>query len=82
MVYLGKFVKGKAVRIGKLMRYIALNNRLEAYFYQDQALGQGHRGLGLGAEADEVKARLPEKRHVRGAKDGPFQPHEDSHTLA
>ena len=41
MVYLGKFVKGKAVSCSKTNSNlnIALNYRLEAYLHQDQTLG-------------------------------------------
>jgi len=82
MVYLGKFVKGKAVSSLYLMLSLALNYRPEAYLHQDPPLGQGYRRPRLGAKVNEDQARLPEERDVRGVEDGAFQPHEDSYPLA
>jgi hypothetical protein len=56
MVYLGKFVKGKAVSSTVVNILLALDNRLEAHLHQDPPPRPDTRGLGSGAKTDEVEA--------------------------
>ena len=82
MVYLGKFVKGKAVSLFMLIRCLALDYGSEEDIYQDSSSGQGARRPWAGIEVDETQKGLPQKCYVRGAKDGSLQPYEDFDALA
>jgi hypothetical protein len=59
MVYLGKFVKGKAVTIlfySHPFPFIAIDDGSETHIHKNPSLRQGHRGFGPRVEADEAEA--------------------------